>query len=103
MSLQREHKGKRVVLYPAYFDARLSRSKGRRVPTSVAVKGVRAEDIARAAEELGFEAYVEPGAYPRAWWLDDKRVVVEKAGKSKTEIIRLIAARLADKHRSKRR
>jgi len=103
MSLQREHKGKRVVLYPAYFDARLSRSKGRRVPVSIAIKGVRAEDIARAAKELGLEAYVEAGAYPRAWWLESKRVIVEKAGKSKTEIIRIIAARLASRQRGRSR
>ncbi len=92
MVLQRELKGKRVILYPAYFDSRLSRSQGRRVPRELAVKAPSAEEVARAAREAGYDAFVEDGVrYPRVWWLSEGRVVVEKKGKSKTKIIREIA------------
>ncbi len=95
--IQRENKGKRVVLYPHYFDSRLSRSKGRRVPVELAVKSPTAERIAIAARSLGLDAYIEDARYPRAWWVSSGRVVVEKRGMSKTEIIRMIASKLSEK------
>ena len=98
-----ENKGRRVIIYPAYFEARLSRRLGRRVPESLAIRNPKAEEIASAARSLGLEAWVEPGRYPRVWWLSDKRVVVEKAGMTKTQLIRRIAKALVEKrHRARR-
>jgi len=89
-------------LYPAYFDLRLSRSMGRRVPKELAVKAPSAEEIASVARELGLEAFVEEGRYPRVWWLWQKRVIVEKKGISKTKIIYKIAVGLAQRKARKR-
>ena len=96
MALQREHKGKRVVLYPAYFDSRLSRGMGRRVPKELAVKDPRPEEIVAAARSLGLDAYIEPGRYPRVWWIWSERVVVEKKNYSKTKLIKLISMKIIE-------
>ncbi|MEB3764922.1 MAG: signal recognition particle subunit SRP19/SEC65 family protein [Desulfurococcales archaeon] len=92
--LQREHKGKNVIVYPSYFDASLTRRLGRRVSKELAVKDPRPEDIVRAAKRLGLDAYVEEGRYPRVWWRYSTRVVVSKGGYSKREILRLIGEEL---------
>ncbi len=101
--MQRDNKGKRVVLYPEYFDSRLSRGKGRRVPKDLAVKAPTPEEIARVAREQGFEAYVEPAKYPRVWWSSKGRVIVEKKGMSKTRIIKIIAQGLYEARRRRGR
>ena len=100
LSLQKEHKGKRVVLYPAYFDSRLSRSRGRRVPRELAVKDPRPEEIAAAARSLGLEAYVEPGKYPRVWWVWNERIIVEKKY-NKSKLIKIISKKILENRRRK--
>ncbi|MGB9828209.1 MAG: signal recognition particle subunit SRP19/SEC65 family protein, partial [Thermosphaera sp.] len=35
--MSREYRGRKTVLYPAYIDSTLSRSEGRRIPSSSAV------------------------------------------------------------------
>ena len=92
--MQRENKGKRVILYPHYFDSRLSRSKGRRIPKKLAVRDPKANEILDAARSLGLEAYVEDARYPRAWWRLPGRIVVEKKGESKQSLINKIAEEL---------
>ncbi len=98
--MSREYRGKRIVVYPAYIDADLPRSRGRRVPRRLAVPHPRIEEIVEAAEKLGLNPLVEDARYPRVWWLYDKRVVVDKRG-AKTEVLRMIAS-MIKKRRSRR-
>lgn len=91
----RERKGKRVVVWPVNIDTNASRGEGRKVARSVAVPSPRVEEIARAAEELGLNPEVEDRAYPRLWWRERRRVVVDKAG-SKLETLRLLARKVAE-------
>ncbi|WP_062661928.1 signal recognition particle subunit SRP19/SEC65 family protein [Aeropyrum camini] len=59
--------GKRIILWPAYFDSTLPRRLGRRVPRDMGVPSPRPEDVAEAARRAGFEAVVEESSYPRLW------------------------------------
>ncbi len=99
--LQRENKGKRVVLYPHYFDSKVPRSRGRRVPLDLAVRDPKPEEILEAARNLGLEAFIENARYPREWWRLPGRVVVEKKGLSKTIIVQRIAQELSKKRSRK--
>lgn len=68
------------VLYPAYFDAELSRSGGRRVPTDLAVEEPEVEEIAEAVGQVGYDAAIEREvAYSREHYRKRGRVVVHDA------------------------
>lgn len=66
-----------VVLWPRYFQARLTRSEGRRVPEDLAVEEPDVEALADAVESLGHEIDVDPDArHPKRPWTASGRVVV---------------------------
>lgn len=84
----------RFVLYPRYFDARLTRAEGRRVPESLAVKGPDAPWIENAARKLGLEPQVEEKKAHSALPSDKAgRVLVAKKG-SKETVIKMVAERM---------
>ena len=69
------------VIWPAYFDATLSRREGRRVPEDLAV------------QQVGYDAVVERDvAYPRQHWEDSGRVLVKDADDSKNDLVQAVAA-----------
>jgi len=87
----------RYVLWPIYFDCRLSRRQGRRVPRENAVKNPSVEDVAKAAKKLELDPEVEAdAAHPSRWWQREGRVLVKQAD-SKTVIVRDVAAELNKK------
>jgi len=47
------------VLWPAYFDAELTRSEGRRVPKELAVEKPTVDEIADAVQQVGYDAVIE--------------------------------------------
>jgi len=54
------------VIWPAYFDASLSRSEGRRVSAEFAFEEPTVDEIAQAVQQVGYDAVIERGkAYPR--------------------------------------
>ncbi len=81
-----------LTLWPAYFDRRLPRGRGRRVPTKLAIDSPSTATIAEACKKLGLEYEVNEGAYPKAWWRKTGYIVVKvPEGMSKTQLIRRIA------------
>lgn len=84
-------RGKRKIrLWPTYFDIRMSRNKGRRVPKTKAVKSPEASKILEAAKRLGLNPIIEQAAYPKQHWIKTGVIIVDKVG-SKTKIIKDIA------------
>lgn len=60
----------------------------------LAVRGVDAEEIAKAANDLGLNPVLNPGAaLPKRPWLKTGSVMVDKAG-PKTEILKDLAERI---------
>ena len=77
-----------VIFWPQYFDAKRSRSKGRRIPRKFAIEKINNDDILKAAKRLGYEAHYEKGyQYPRTWWDDPGRVSINTKGKKKTKVL----------------
>ncbi len=86
-------KGK-LRIWPAYFDAKYTRSQGRRVPRDKAIREPAIEDIEKAAAKLGLKPVLQPGlAYSKYPWRKTGVILVDKKG-SKTEVLEMIAEAL---------
>jgi len=79
------------IIWPIYFERRVSRGRGRRVPSKLALDNVTVDKIARACSSLGLEYEVMEGAYPSMWWRKTGYVIVKADGVKKEELIRRIA------------
>ncbi|MCF2165204.1 MULTISPECIES: signal recognition particle subunit SRP19 [Halobacterium] len=81
------------VIWPAYFDAALSRRDGRRVPMELAVEEPSVDEIATAVQQVGYDAVVERDvAYPRRHWDAAGRVLVKDADDAKNTLVQAVAA-----------
>jgi signal recognition particle subunit SRP19 len=82
------------VIWPAYLDAALSRADGRRVPEDMAVEDPSVDEIAKAVQQIGYDATIERDtAYSREHWTDRGRVVVRGADDStKNDLVQAVAA-----------
>lgn len=80
-------------VYPSYLRSKGTRADGRRVPATVALNEVTADEILSAVRRLGYTAEAESGKqYPRESHRFEGRIKVTKKGKtSKTELLRKIA------------
>ena len=58
---------KPVVIYPEYFDHRLKRSEGRKVPLSEAVKSPKVEELSSILSNLGCDFQLSKGCHSGNW------------------------------------
>ncbi len=78
------------IIYPSYFDSRLSRAKGRRVPRDLSVRRPSLQDITRALRYLSLDFKVEEDKHrPSRWYKMEGRVKVYYEG-SKEELLKKI-------------
>lgn len=82
------------AVYPAYFDRELSRSEGRRVPEDMAVEDPTVEEIAKAVQQVGYDAKIEHDvSFSREPWRERGRVLVKNAGDdAKNDVVQAVAA-----------
>ena len=82
------------VIWPAYLDADRTRSDGRRVPQELAVEEPTVDEIAKAVQQIGYDAVVERDkSYSREPWAERGRVVVRGADdSSKNDLVQAVAA-----------
>lgn len=91
--MSRDLRFNRVVIYPAYFDANLTRKEGRRVPLHMAVPNPSLEELFNTCKALGLNPELEPDkAYPRNISVKG-RVIIDKRG-SKLRTLHLVANEL---------
>ncbi len=90
--MSRRYKGKRIVLWPINIDATATRGEGRKIPLRYAVRKPRVEEIVEAARELGLNPEVEEARYPRKWWEQKQRIVVDKMGSKLRTLIAIAEA-----------
>ncbi len=95
-----EEKMKRCVIWTVNLDSRKSRSEGRKVPLKYAIPNVKLNELIEACKELGIPFEVEYKRYPKSWWEEGGRVVVPKV-KSKIEIMKEIAVKIAEIRKKK--
>lgn len=90
-----------VVLWPAYFDLRVSRAKGRRVAKRDATEAPTAHMLFEAVKALGLDCILElDKSYPRFWHRHTGRVLVEPK-LDKPELIQKVAVKLKTVPREK--
>jgi signal recognition particle subunit SRP19 len=75
-TMKDEMKGKRI-LYPCYFDSGLSRSEGRRVPRSRAIRDPTVADIEKALKRSRVRYHTEQKNHPAYWWKNEGRIVAD--------------------------
>ncbi|MFC6726680.1 signal recognition particle subunit SRP19 [Halobium palmae] len=81
------------VIYPAYIDADLTRRKGRRVPLDDAVEDPTVDEIAKAVQQVGYDAVVERDKTYSREWEQRGRVLVQGADDaSKNDLVQAVAA-----------
>lgn len=95
--MSRDLRETRVIIYPAYLDANLTRKKGRRVPLQIAIHNPSLEEIFNICKALGLNPELEPDkVYPRNISMRG-RIVVDKRG-SKLKTLYLIASELKKRY-----
>lgn len=86
---------KECVIWTVNLDSKKTRSEGRRIPRRLAVPNVKLHELAEACKELGIPCRIEEKKYPKCWWEEGGRVIVEKKS-TKTKIMIEIAAKISE-------
>ncbi|HMF31785.1 MAG TPA: signal recognition particle subunit SRP19/SEC65 family protein [Candidatus Lokiarchaeia archaeon] len=88
-------KKSKTIYWLAYFDKRLTRAEGRRLPKNEAVEKLTIEQLATAARALGYEVDVEPMAkFPAHWFERPGRILVDTSGQPKSKVLNKIGKQL---------
>ncbi|MBV0923328.1 MULTISPECIES: signal recognition particle subunit SRP19 [Haloarcula] len=83
------------VIWPAAFDAERSRSEGRRVPRDVAIADPTVDEIAKAVQQVGYDAVIERDkAYPREYETRGRVLVKNADDATKTDLLGAVAVYL---------
>ena len=91
-----------LIFWPQYFDAKRTRGNGRRVQKNLAIEKVTTNEILKAARRLGYKAEKETSyKYPRTWWDEPGRVLINTKGKQKSKVILEVAREIRKMRGSK--
>jgi signal recognition particle subunit SRP19 len=83
------------VIWPAFLDADCSRSEGRRVPLELAVSDPTVDEIAKAVQQVGYDAVIERDkTYPREYEPRGRVLVKGADDATKTDLLGAVAAYL---------
>ncbi|MFB6160568.1 MAG: signal recognition particle subunit SRP19 [Haloferacaceae archaeon] len=81
------------VIWPAYIDADLTRAEGRRVPLEDAVEDPTVDEIAKAVQQVGYDAVVERDVtYPREYEPRGRVLVKGAEDATKNDLVQAVAA-----------
>ena len=81
------------VIWPAAFDAALSRSEGRRVPQDLAIDEPTVDEIATAVQQVGYDAVIERDkSYPREYETRGRVLVKNADEATKSDLLGAVAA-----------
>jgi signal recognition particle subunit SRP19 len=87
---------KENVIWPAYIDADLSRSEGRRVAADAAVADPTVDEIARAVQQVGYDAVIERDkTFPREYERRGRVLVQGADDATKNDLVQAVAAYVA--------
>jgi signal recognition particle subunit SRP19 len=81
------------VIWPAALDAALSREEGRRVPRDQAVPEPTVDEIAKAVQQVGYDAVIERDkTYPREYEARGRVLVKDADDATKSDLLGAVAA-----------
>jgi len=83
------------VIWPAALDAALSRNEGRRVSRKQAVTEPTVDEIAKAVQQVGYDAVIErEKTYPREYDPRGRVLVKDADDATKSDLLGAVAAYL---------
>jgi signal recognition particle subunit SRP19 len=83
------------VIWPAALDANLTRAEGRRVSKDLAVPEPTVDEIAKAVQQVGYDAKIErEKTYPREYEPRGRVVVKNADDATKSDLLQAVAAYL---------
>jgi signal recognition particle subunit SRP19 len=81
------------VLWPAYFDAEYTRSEGRRLPVEQAVSEPTVDEIAKAVQQVGYDAKIERDKTYSREYTERGRVLAQGTeDTTKNDLVRAVGA-----------
>jgi signal recognition particle subunit SRP19 len=81
------------VIWPAYLDAGKTRAEGRRVAREEAIEDPTVDEIAKAVQQVGYDAVIDRDAtYPREYEPRGRVLVQGADDASKTDLVQAVAA-----------
>jgi len=81
------------VIWPAALDATRTRSEGRRVARDLAVPNPTVDEIARAVQQVGYDAVIErEKRYPREYETRGRVLVQNADDAGKSDLLQAIGA-----------
>ncbi|MGQ9780779.1 MAG: signal recognition particle subunit SRP19/SEC65 family protein [Nitrososphaeria archaeon] len=83
----------RIVLWLDYFNSRLSRDQGRRVPLNIAVSSPTLDELVESVKRLGFEAEVVKARHPKRSYVESGYVSIRKV-KGKNVVLKEVSKTL---------
>ncbi|MFO8109247.1 MAG: signal recognition particle subunit SRP19/SEC65 family protein [Thermoplasmata archaeon] len=91
-------KRKTWVIYPEYFDKRLSRKDGRRVPENLAIKSPTIEEINSVLNSYNIPNRIEKHKHhPSTWYEKRGRVLLSKQNISKQNFLKKLSEKMKNK------
>jgi len=91
-----------MVVWTAALDSTKSRSQGRSLAKSQAVQAPRIEELEDAARKLSYEPQPSlHSALPSRWWEKTGFILVKRGDKSKSKVLRDLAAEIQKTRHSK--
>lgn len=81
------------VIWTVYFDRRLSKKRGRKLPKNKAILKPTLDEMVEAAKKLGLEIVsVRKARYPACWWIESGYLTIRKpSDMNKTRIMEKMA------------
>ena len=67
------------VIWTVYFDRKLSKKRGRKLPKNKAIQKPTLDELVEAAEKLGLEIVsTRKARYPACWWIESGYIMIRK-------------------------
>ena len=77
-----------TIIWPTYINSKRSRKEGRKINKNDAVSDPKLTEISRAARKLNLNPKTEDDkSYPRFWWENSGRIIVERENTSKNKVL----------------
>jgi len=91
------------IIWVANLDAKKTRAEGRKIAKRFAVPNVRLQELVQACRELGLNFVAENKKYPRSWWEEGGRIVVEGEARKAKLMLEIAGKILEIRERKKKK
>jgi len=83
----------RIILWLDYFNSKLSKANGRKVPLNLAVSSPTLDELVESVKKLGFDAEPVKAKYPKRYFIESGYVSINKV-KGKNIVLKEVSKTL---------